>query len=193
MRVTIVAATRLEANAVRRAAPDLEVVEAGIGLDRANGPWEIAISCGLAGGLSPELRTGAIVIPPYVAGANGSTRACDPDLTQRLQNAARALGLISRSLPLVTLDSFAHCEQRAHWAQLGYAAADMETASIDARRIACVRVILDTPAREISPAWIHPRRALTDPRAWLDLPFLIRQGPRCAALAARVVARAFQK
>jgi hypothetical protein len=66
----------------------------------------------------------------------------------------------------------------------------METGLLHAPRVACVRVILDTPLREISPAWGNPARALLDVRAWRDLPFLMREGPRCAAVAARVAVSA---
>lgn len=168
----------------------MHVVEAGIALCRDRGPWETAISCGLAGGLLPDLRTGTIVIPAIVGTPEGLTRACDADLVQALCRAARKLGFEPTQLPLLTVSCVLRGAARAEWAARGYAAADMETARIDADRIACVRVILDTPSREISPAWVHPARALLDPRAWTDLPFLAREGPRCARLAARVVVEA---
>ena len=178
---------------MRKAAPALEVVEAGIGLQRTHGPWPAAISCGLAGGLARELETGTVVIPPYVGSSDGAVRTCDVELAGKLRIAAESLGIVCRSLPIVTLPVLAQGADRVLWARRGYAAADMESAAIETERLACIRVVLDTPKREISPAWLHPWRAMADPRAWMDLPFLVREGPRCAGLAARVVALAFQK
>ena len=45
-------------------------------------------------------------------------------------------------------------------------------------RVAAVRVILDTPAHEISPAWVNPRRAAADPRNWREAAWLARWVPR---------------
>ncbi len=57
-------------------------------------------------------------------------------------------------------------------------------------RVAAVRVVLDTPRQEISPAWRRPWRAALDPRNWRDAAWLARAAPRCSLRAARVVAAA---
>lgn len=187
--ITIVTATDLEAREARKALPDVRVVEAGIGLSRATHFDGIAISCGLAGGLRADLPTGTVVIPPTVRRPDGTLLTCDPALTESLTAAARALGYEPVNLPIYTSVALVHGNGRAGLAP-EYAAVDMETGLINADRVACVRVILDTPLREISPAWLHPQRAIFQPRAWLDLPFLAREGPKCARIAARVIAAA---
>jgi len=55
-------------------------------------------------------------------------------------------------------------------------------------RVAAVRVILDTPAHEISPAWVNPRRAAADPRNWREAAWLARWVPRYTKRAALVIA-----
>jgi hypothetical protein len=54
-------------------------------------------------------------------------------------------------------------------------------------RVAAVRVVLDTPRQEISPAWERPARAALDPRHWSEGWWLLRTAPRYARRAARVV------
>ena len=66
----------------------------------------------------------------------------------------------------------------------------METGLIPAKRLAAVRVILDTPQRELSEVWLHPATALVRPDVWPQALWLARQGPRCARLAAEVLAAA---
>jgi len=81
--------------------------------------------------------------------------------------------------------------ERTVWAGRGCLAADMETGLLEVERVASVRVVLDTPERELSAAWQHRVRAIWVPRAWAELPWLLREGPRCARLAAEVLALAF--
>lgn len=185
--VTIVAATRTEANAVRRAAPaNVRVVECGISALRASAFDDLTISCGLAGGLRADLPTGTVLIPSRVRRPDGSEFDCDAAAIDALTRAARDRGYPVVHDPLVTTRTLVHREERRAWGSRGYAGADMETGLLNAPRVACVRVVLDTPQREISPAWLRPATALLQPRAWVDVPFLIREGPRCAAIAAYV-------
>jgi hypothetical protein len=191
--LTIVAATGLEAAAVRRAAPGLRVVESGIGLSRvrADDLGDIVVTCGLAGGLQDDATTGSIVIPETVATQDGRVIACDPKLSEALLSAARALGHSPRRGLLLTSDKLIRGPARALWASRGYLAADMETAFIRARRIATVRVILDTPQHELSDAWLKPATVFGRPWLWPQALWLLREAPRCARLASEVVALAF--
>lgn len=190
MNVTVVTATRVEAQAARKALPPhVRVAECGISLARQCEFEGIAISCGLAGGLRSDLPTGTVVVPARVRRPDGTHLECDAQLTALLTSAARELGYRVVNDPVLTSASLVYGAERAAWAP-EYAAVDMETGLIRADRIACVRVILDTPQREISPAWLTPLRAALTPSAWRDLPFLAREGPRCSTIAAEVLSRA---
>jgi phosphorylase superfamily protein len=192
--VTIVAATRTEANAVRRiAAENVRVVECGIAALHQASFDGLAISCGLAGGLRDDLPTGTVLIPARVARTDGTAFDCDAAAIDALTSAAQQGGYRVVHDPLVTSERLVRGEERRILSGRGYAGVDMETGLLKAPRIACVRVILDTPQREISPAWLRPATALLHPRAWFDLPFLVREGPRCSAIAAAVAASAALK
>jgi hypothetical protein len=188
----IVTATSLETRAVQRRAPQATVIESGVGLVKIDGQplSDVAISCGLAGGLRTDLPTGTIVIPSAVATSDGAAIACDAEWTARLREAAKRLGYAHIDAALLTSDALVVGSARAAWAARGFAAVDMETARIPAQRLAAVRVVLDTPQRELSPDWINPVRAMLKPKNWGQMVWLAREGPTCADLAARIVAAA---
>lgn len=168
----------------------VRVVECGIGLQKHGQFDGLVISCGLAGGLRPGLPTGTALVPARVRRPDGSELLCDAVAVDALTRAGVRLGFTVVQEPLLTSETLVHGTQRAQWARAGYAGVDMETGLLQAPRVACVRVVLDTPEREISPAWLNPARAMLQPRAWLDLPFLMREGRRCSAIAARIAAHA---
>lgn len=181
----------MEARAARRLAPPgVEVVECGIALAKHAAFDGLAISCGLAGGLRAGLPTGTVLVPRSVRRPDGSMLECDARAVDALTYAAVRLGCTVVQDPLLTSPALVHGKERSVWAAQGFAGVDMETGLLLAPRIACVRVILDTPEREISPAWVQPARAIFQPRAWLDLPFLMREGPRCSTIAARIASGA---
>src|SRR2546423_15661746 len=94
--VTIVAATRLEARAVRRALAGARLVRAGVALSRLREPLEGAVvTCGLAGAVRPGVPTGTVLVPSSVLRADGSALVCDAGLT-----AARASAALSAGRPL---------------------------------------------------------------------------------------------
>jgi hypothetical protein len=189
--VTILAATSTEARAARRFAPSgVSVVECGIALAKRARFDGLAISCGLAGGLRSGLPTGTVLIPRHVRRPDGSEMQCDDVAVDALTYAAAQLGCEVVQDPLLTSEKLVHGDERRVWAGQGFAGVDMETGLVSAQRVACVRVVLDTPEREISPAWVQPARAMFQPRAWRDLPFLMREGPRCSTIAARIASAA---
>jgi 4-hydroxy-3-methylbut-2-en-1-yl diphosphate reductase len=188
----VVAATALEANAVRRAARNVRVIESGVALARATlaDLGERVVSCGLAGGLRTDLPSGTVLIPRTVRRPNGETLQCDAELVTALLESARRLGIEPVTDALLTSERIVNGAERAQWAGRGYAGVDMETGRIIAPRIAAVRVILDTPLRELSSDWLNPGRALRNPRNWPQALWLARAAPNAARLAARIVAGA---
>jgi hypothetical protein len=139
--------------------------------------------------LRDDLPTGTVLIPRRVRRPDGTEFDCDVRAVEALIGAARDLGHAVVSDPLVTSAAIVHGAERKTLAAQGYAGVDMETGLLRAPRIACVRVVLDTTQREISPAWENLYSALLNPRAWLDLPFLIRQGGRCSRIAGQVAGK----
>jgi hypothetical protein len=192
--ITVVTAMWLEAWAVRRAAPGARLVLSGVGLRGLRtalaGP---VITCGLAGGLRADLPAGAVVVPRRVLRPDGTWLACDLMLVEALVAAAHRLGLEPEQGPLATVTALARGRTRAELAARGCVAVDMETGLLTAPRIAAVRAILDTPARELSDAWQTPLRALLRPGAWGEALWLGREAPRCAHQAATVVGEALRQ
>ncbi len=84
--VTVLAATGLEAWAVRRTIRGARIIAAGIGLGRLrSGAFDGAvITCGLAGSVDPGVRPGAVVIPRRVLRPDGRWADCDPALVDAL-------------------------------------------------------------------------------------------------------------
>ena len=164
----------------------------GVGLTRLrSAPGGPVVTCGLAGSLRADMPTGTVLVPRCVLRPDGGALWCDPPLVDALLSGARRLGLEPVVGPMVTSEALITGLQRAAWAERGCVAADMETGLLDAERVASVRVVLDTPEQELSAAWVHPWRAMLQPGAWAELPWLLREAPRCARLAAEVLASAF--
>ena len=191
---TVVAAMGVEAWAVRRRVPRVRVVRAGIGLaslrERVSTP--VALSVGLAGGLLAAHEPGAVVIPSHVTAAGGTAIACDAVWVAALRAASRRLGHTTVDGSLFTAHALVTDAERHRLAERGFVAVDMESAGIAAlaERFAVLRVILDTPAHEISPAWLHPGRAALDLRLWREGAWLLRHGVRYALRAGDVLAEA---
>ena len=186
--ITFVAATQLEFKALRRELPDARTIRTGIafaGLREDLG--SIVVSCGVAGALRPDLPTGTALIPREVLRPSGDTLRCDGKLVDALAARARSLGIVPVFDPLLTASEIVCGNERAMWARRGYAGVDMESGLIHAPRLAVVRVILDTPERELSDAWLRGLGVIFRPDAWRELPWLARFAPRYARLAASIV------
>lgn len=192
--VTVITATRLETWAVRRAVPEGRIVEAGVGLSRlpAREMDQTVVTCGLAGAVRRGLPTGSVVIPEKVLRPGGEWVWCDPPLVSDLVTAARALGLEPEIGPLGTATTVVRGESRRSWADRGCVAVDMETGRLSARRFAAVRVVLDTPERDLSEVWARPVLVFIRPAAWGEALWLCREAPRCARRAAAVLAVALR-
>jgi hypothetical protein len=189
----VLTATRLETRAARRELPGVTVVRAGVGLSGLRSPVraEVLISVGLCGGLIAETEPGTVVIPTVIA--HGERRAvCDETWSDALTAAAFRLRVPVVRAPLVSTAVMVTGDERAGWAREGFAAVDMETgrAAMGAPRVAAVRVVLDSPRRELSPGWRHPGMAMLDPRLWSQALWLARHAPAYARRAATVVGSA---
>jgi hypothetical protein len=183
------------ARPMARHAPQLRLVRAGIGLaaldqrllttprgdqrrrrrraERGSGEWD--------GG------------DPLTRGARRwCCRGVRPGVEHSAGEASRRLGYPTTTASLLSAEALVTHAGRAMWAARGFAAVDMETAVLAGRvpRIAAVRVMLDTPSQEISPAWERPGRAALDPRNWREGDWLARAAPRLSRRAALVVAAA---
>lgn len=189
--MVLVAATSLECNALRRELPNARIVHTGVALSKLHAPLgDTVLSCGLAGGLRADLPTGTLLLPHEVRRPDGGVLHCDPALVEALAQSARRLGIEPVFDPLLTASAIVNGAARSQWAARGYAGVDMETGRIKALRIAAVRVVLDTPQRELSADWSEPLQAMLKPRNWLQALWLAKAAPRAARLAARVVAAA---
>lgn len=190
----MIVATRLEAWAARRAVRGERIIEAGAGLRRL--PRQelglVVVTCGLAGAVRPGVPTGAVVIPDRVLRPDGAWLSCDPSLVASLVAAARELGLEPERGPLGTASAFVRGAARATWVERGCVAVDMETGLLTAPRIAAVRVVLDTPERDLSEVWRRPALAFVHPGVWREAIWLSREAPRCARRAAAVLAAALR-
>lgn len=150
----------------------------------------VLLSLGLGGGLTAELEPGTVVVPDVIGNEDGERWNCDAAWAGALREAAQRLRLPVAAGALVATERIVTGRDRATWAERGYSAADMESATVAGRvpRAAALRVILDTPAHEISPRWRHPAGALIDPRLWAQGVRLMRTAPRFANRAALVLA-----
>jgi nucleoside phosphorylase len=191
--VFAVCAMGVEAWGVRRKARDVRVVQVGIGGRPAAELPGVVISAGLCGGLLPEQTPGTVVIPNQVVDEQGGTRACDPAVVAALERAARYLRLPVASGSLISTGAMVTGAERATWAGRGHVAVDMESAAAaeSAQRFGVLRVILDTPSRELSDAWAEPARAIRHPSNWSDGIWLGINAPRFALRVGAVLEAAF--
>ena len=189
--VEILAPTFFEYLAVRSVLPRARVSWAGMRLARWKGACQgsIVVVCGLAGALAPNVRSGTILIPDRIGLTDGRVVHCDPILVQALVTAARRLHFQPDTGPLLTAQSLILGDDRHHWSQQGFVAADMETGLLAGRnlRVATVRVVLDSPERGISREWLRPTRALLQPTLWRELFWLSRVAPQYALRAGHVL------
>ncbi|MGA8533050.1 MAG: hypothetical protein WB615_02950, partial [Candidatus Tumulicola sp.] len=74
--IAVIAATRIEANAARRALPGIRVFETGVALAKlgkdALAGIDAVVSCGLAGGLRAADPSGTVLVPECVYRPDGT-------------------------------------------------------------------------------------------------------------------------
>jgi len=115
-------------------------------------PAETIVVVGVCGALDPALEPGDVFVADEVRGPTTSFR-CDAD---DVASALHAAGLRVARGTLVSTDHVVRGPERQSLRDAGARAVDMESAYLaplaDGRRFAVVRVVVDTPSREINRA-----------------------------------------
>jgi 4-hydroxy-3-methylbut-2-en-1-yl diphosphate reductase len=184
-RLLVIAPLRIERTAVRRGLPGALVLRSGVGAGRARATAQLAARipaaavavAGFCGAVGEGLRAGDVVIASEVRGPEGVT----PCASEPLAAALAALGIERVHVgPLASVDHLVRGAQRGLLAGEGALAVDMESAWLASaaagRPFAVMRVVLDTPAREIYrplatltgglKAWQALRRAVPALALW---------------------------
>jgi len=187
----------IEAAALRWAVPRATVLRTGVGPARAAAAAArasrlagaaVAVG-GFCGGLTDDLRPGDIVVASEVRGPSGQPVMCSSEaLVATLRARAARAGRAGRGLPrvfvgpVVSVDHVVRGAERAALAADGALVVDMESAwlapAAAGRPFAVLRVVLDTPAREVTRPLAMLIAGIT---AWR---VLRRAGPALGAWAA---------
>ncbi len=157
-RLLVITPMRIERAAVRRGLPDVFVVRCGMGAARARAaalvaarlPAAAVAVAGFCGAVDDGLRPGDVVVASEVRGPEGVTRCASGPLVAAL--ADLGMGRV-RVGPVASIDHLVRGAQRGAPAGAGVLAVDMESAwlaqAAAGRPFAVLRVVLDTPSREI--------------------------------------------
>ncbi len=156
----IAAPLRLEALMIRSAAPRGRVRRTGMGPRRARAAVPALLEdaartllvMGFGGGLDEHSGVGDVVVADEVQGPDGASVACAG--AEGLAEALERRGLTVRRGVVASVTRIAMGEARVALRESGAVAVDMESvwlaAAAAGRPFAVVRVISDTPARELT-------------------------------------------
>ena len=148
----------LEARAVRRGAPWADVRRTGMGPKRAaeharthdHSDAAAVVIAGFCGALDPSLQPGDLVLASELRGPDETVACADATI---LAGVLRRGGLRVHVAPVASERSLVSGARRRRLAQSGAAAVDLESAwlapSAGARPLHVLRVVLDTPSREL--------------------------------------------
>jgi 4-hydroxy-3-methylbut-2-enyl diphosphate reductase len=184
-RLLVITPLRIERAAVRRALPEALVLRSGMGAVRARCAARVAAGvpadavavAGICGAVAGGLRAGDVVVASEVRGPVG-VALCESDAVAA---ALSALGIERvRVGPVASVDHLVRGAERGLLAGEGALAVDMESAwlapAAAGRPFAVLRVVVDTPAREINrplatlagvlAAWRELRRAAPALAQW---------------------------
>ncbi len=192
--VALVAATRLEARAARRACPGVPVHVVGVGARRPPPVVQgrLLLSVGVCGALEAGMAPGTVAVPGEVGLLDGGRVPCDPAAVAALRTAARTAGVPLTEGPLLAAVRPVTGAARGAAAAAGWAVADMETGVLLAagHRVAAVRAIVDCPEREIPPEMTGTWAVLLRPWLWPAAARLASPARAAAARSAAVAAAA---
>jgi 4-hydroxy-3-methylbut-2-enyl diphosphate reductase len=185
--VLVTTPLRLEALAVRAGARRLRIRKTGVGHARScaaaallqSDPATALVVMGVCGGLDERCEPGDVVIADELLdGEQATDRRLACPSAQPLAQALRRRGIEVRCGAVVSVAHVARGEQRIELLERGAIAVDMESAWLAAgargRPLAVIRVVADTPSRE------------------LTRPLLTLAGAARAALSLRRVAAALE-
>ena len=166
-RLLVITPLRIERAAVRRGLPEALVLRSGIGAVRARStamvaariPADAVAVAGFCGAVVAGLHPGDVVVASEVRGPAGVTGCASGPVVAALA----ALGIERiRVGPVASVDHLVRGAERRVLADEGALAVDMESAwlapAAAGRPFVVLRVVLDTPAREIHRPVGHSRR-----------------------------------
>ncbi|MGA9285612.1 MAG: hypothetical protein WBV85_09235 [Solirubrobacteraceae bacterium] len=183
----VAAPLRLEALAIRAGARRLRVHKTGMGRERSHAavaklqsdPAAALVVMGVCGGLDEGCEPGDVVIAEALLdGEQPHDRRLVCPSAEPLAEALERRGIAVRRGVVVSVARIAHGEKRVELRERGAIVVDMESAWLAAaargRPFAVIRVVADTPSREVTR------------------PLLTLAGAGRAALSLRRVASAFE-
>ena len=154
----VLAPLAIEAWAMRRALPGATVLKTGLGMEKSVKALsrvdqigaEFIVIAGFCGALDPSLAPGDLVVASGLRGLDGSCLTLESDF---LASALRRDGIRARSGLIISADHLVRGGERATLYRSGGMVVDMESAWLAQaarfRPLAVVRIVVDTPGREL--------------------------------------------
>ncbi len=154
----VLAPLAIEAWAMRKALPGATVLKTGLGRQKSIRALsrvdqigaEFVVIAGFCGALDPSLEPGDVVVASGLRGPDGACLTLESDF---LASALRRDGIRVRPGLIVSADHLVRGGERATLYRSGGTAVDMESVwlarAARSRPLAVVRVVVDTPGREL--------------------------------------------
>ncbi len=159
----VAAPLRLEALAIRAGARRLRIHKTGMGRERSHAavsklrddPAAALVVMGVCGGLDELCEPGDVIVAEELLdGEQAPDRRIECASAGPLSEALERRGVVVRRGGVVSVARIAHGEKRVELRERGAIAVDMESAWLAAgaggRPFAVVRVVADTPSREVT-------------------------------------------
>ncbi len=154
----VIAALRIESAALRRGLPGALLLRSGVGATRARSaaaaaariPARAVAVAGFCGAVTPGLHPGDVVVATEVRGPAGTVACASAPVIAAL--AAVGIARVHAG-PVASAGHVVRGAERGAFAREGVLAVDMESAwlapAAAGRPFAVLRVVLDTPTREV--------------------------------------------